>query len=627
MILAAGLATTANAADGEWAQVGEALGKAGTELPGGVYRVGLPRTDLKVTLDGVELKAGFALGGWLAFEKMGDDGMVMGDLVLTMDEVNPVMTKLDAGGIEITALHNHLLRNQPFTMYMHVLGHGDPVKLAGDAARRRWPKARRRSRPPPQPAPARRRRSISTPRRSTRRSAPRASNNGGVYQFGIPRAEPIKDGGMEVPPAMGSAIAINFQPTGGGKAAITGDFVLIAKEVNPVLKALRDNGIEVTALHNHMLDDQPRLFFMHFWANDDAQKLAQGLKAALAHDQHRQELSMLARAMLLAGWQAVGPPRLVARDGGRAGTARHSRRRSRSARSAAGSTISPSIRSGSGCLSPSSATTAWAWSIWQRARCCARSTVSSEPQGVGLRAGADSVYVANAGDGSVRLLRGEDFAPIGQHRARRRRRQCADRSERIGGAGRLRQGRPRGDRSGEPDARPATSALTAHPEGFQLDRRRHASSSSMCRTRSEIGIADLAGGRRPIRCRPGRWREFSDGDRPRTHGRFSSSFAARRCLMASRSRTDSSSPRLRPAAMPMMCSSTPSASGFTSAAAQGFVDVLDGSEEAAIARLARVPTVSGARTSLFVPELDRLYVAVRAGASEPAAIWVFRPMP
>src|SRR3974377_464329 len=110
----------------------------------------------------------------------------------------------------------------------------------------------------------------------------KGANNGGVYQFGIPRAEPIKDNGMELPSPMGSANAINFQPTGGGKAAITGDFVLIAKEVNPVLRALREHGIEVTALHNHMLDDQPHLYFMHFWANDDARKLAEGLKAALA---------------------------------------------------------------------------------------------------------------------------------------------------------------------------------------------------------------------------------------------------------------------------------------------------------------------------------------------------------
>src|SRR6266550_1635188 len=129
--LLAGAPGLAFAADNGWqARVGEALGKTGSEAPGGIYRVGLPRTDLKAMLDGVELKPGFALGGWLAFESMGDQGMVMGDLALTMDEVTPVMTKLAAGGIEVTALHNHLLRNQPFTMYMHVLGHGDPVKLA-----------------------------------------------------------------------------------------------------------------------------------------------------------------------------------------------------------------------------------------------------------------------------------------------------------------------------------------------------------------------------------------------------------------------------------------------------------------------------------------------------------------
>jgi hypothetical protein len=234
-----------------------------------------------VTLDGVELKPGFALGGWLAFEKMGEDGMVMGDLVLTMDEVAPVMTKLAAGGIEVTALHNHLLRNQPFTMYMHVLGQGDPVKMAAvlhaALAESKTPLAAAG------PAPA------SPPQIDLDTAAldqtlgARGANNGGVYQFSIPRAEPIKDGNMDVPPPMGSANAINFQPTGGGKAAITGDFVLIGKEVNPVLKALRDHGIEVTAIHNHMLDDQPHLYFMHFWANDDARKLAEGLKAALAH--------------------------------------------------------------------------------------------------------------------------------------------------------------------------------------------------------------------------------------------------------------------------------------------------------------------------------------------------------
>jgi hypothetical protein len=279
--LLAGAPGVAFAADDGWqAQVGAALGKTGSAAPGGIYRVGLPRTDLKVTLDGVELKPGFALGSWLAFEKMGEEGMVMGDLVLTMDEVNPVMTKLAAGGIEITALHSHLLRNQPFTMYMHVQGHGDPVKLAGTLhtalAESKTPLSAAAA-PSPTPPPI----DLDTAAIDQALGA-KGTNNGGVYQFGIPRAEPIKDGGMDVPPPMGSANAINFQPTGGGKAAITGDFVLIAKEVNPVLKALREHGIEVTAIHNHMLDDQPHLYFMHFWANDDARKLAEGLKAALA---------------------------------------------------------------------------------------------------------------------------------------------------------------------------------------------------------------------------------------------------------------------------------------------------------------------------------------------------------
>jgi hypothetical protein len=273
------IAAAGFAADNAWqAEVGKALGKTGTTMPGGVYRVGLPRTDLKVTLDGVALKPGFALGGWLAFEKTGDQGMVMGDVVLTEDEVNPVMAKLATAGIEITALHNHLLRNRPFTMYMHVLGHGDPVQLATALHA-----ALAESKTPFTTAPAGAAPPLGLDTAAIDQAlGAKGKNVGGVYQFGIPRAETIKDGGMVVPPAMGSAIGINFQPTGGGKAAITGDFVLIASEVNPVLKALREHGIEVTAIHNHMLDDEPRLFFMHFWANDDAVKLAQGLKAALA---------------------------------------------------------------------------------------------------------------------------------------------------------------------------------------------------------------------------------------------------------------------------------------------------------------------------------------------------------
>jgi hypothetical protein len=265
-------------AETDWARVERALGVPGAAMPGDVHRFGLPRSDLHVTLDGVEIRPALALGGWLAFRDTGHEAMVMGDLVLTAEEINAVMQRLAAGGIAITAVHNHLLRSQPATMYMHVSGHGDAVALAetlhAALALSHTPlSAPAATAPPPDIGldTAALDRIIGRPGRAV----------GGVYQFGIPRAETIVDDGMEVPVAMGTAIAINFQSTGNGRAAITGDFVLTAGEVNPVLRALRDNGIEVTALHNHMLADAPRLFFMHFWANDDVEKLARGLRAAL----------------------------------------------------------------------------------------------------------------------------------------------------------------------------------------------------------------------------------------------------------------------------------------------------------------------------------------------------------
>ena len=280
------LSTAAFAAENDWSKVAAALGKSGTEMPGGVYRVGLPRTDLHVTLDGVAIKPTLALGSWLAFQSNGDVTMVMGDLVLTEAEVSPVMKKLAENGIEITALHNHLLRSQPATLYMHVLGHGEPAKLATalheGLALSGTPLGNATSSAGPRPPTSETPQAVDLDTAMIDRTlGAKGKMVGGVYQFGIPRSETIHDGGMEVPIAMGSAEAINFQPTGGGKAAITGDFVLTAQEVNPVLRTLRESGIEVTALHNHMLDDQPRLFFMHFWANDDATKLARGVRAAL----------------------------------------------------------------------------------------------------------------------------------------------------------------------------------------------------------------------------------------------------------------------------------------------------------------------------------------------------------
>lgn len=278
-VLTSLLALPAMAADVDWNKVDQTLGRKGAIQPDDVHRYGLPRTDLQVTLDGVPIKPALALGGWLAFKTTGSDTMVMGDLVLTEPEINPVMTRLLADHISITAVHNHLLRAQPATFYMHILGHGDPAKLATSlhdalAAGSKTPLGGT-------PAPTASSQVDLDAAMLEQTLGYKGTANGGVYQFGIPRGDTVSDNGMPVPPAMGTGIAINFQPTGNGKAAITGDFVLLATEVNPVLAALRDNNIEVTAVHNHMLDDQPRMFFVHFWANDDAMKLAKGLRAAL----------------------------------------------------------------------------------------------------------------------------------------------------------------------------------------------------------------------------------------------------------------------------------------------------------------------------------------------------------
>jgi hypothetical protein len=206
--------------------------------------------------------------------------MTMGDLVLLETEINPVMTKLIENGIEITALHNHVLRATPATFYMHVGGHGDAIKLAS-AIRSALAESKTPLTPP---APAATQPAIDLDTAQLDQIiGTKGHANGGVYQFGIPRRDPVIESGMQIAPPgpTGVATAINFQPTGGGKAAITGDFVLIAEEVNLVIKALRASGIEVTAIHSHMLTEQPRLIFMHFWANDGALKLARGLRAAL----------------------------------------------------------------------------------------------------------------------------------------------------------------------------------------------------------------------------------------------------------------------------------------------------------------------------------------------------------
>jgi hypothetical protein len=272
-----------------WKPVEDALGRKGTLNPGGVLKFSFPRSDLRVVLSGVILKPALALGTWVAFKRIGDHVMVMGDLVLLDSEVGEVLGSLQQNGVEQTALHNHLVRESPHLMYMHIRAIGNAVRIA-KAVRT----ALEFTQTPLVAAPA-------TPAAPTPVAAPldldtaaiakvmgvRGKVNGGVYQLTFPRREKIKQEKMDIPPAMGIATAINFQSTGAGKAAVTGDFVLLGREVNPVIWALSENGIEVTAIHSHMIGEDPRLFFMHFWANDDVGKLARGLRAALERTRAR----------------------------------------------------------------------------------------------------------------------------------------------------------------------------------------------------------------------------------------------------------------------------------------------------------------------------------------------------
>src|SRR2546425_6256267 len=260
------------------AKIDQLLGHSGQKT-GDVYRVGLPRTDLHVQVGGMALKPGFALGSWAAFSGTDAEAAVMGDLVLTESEIGRVMAKLRAAGFEITAVHNHLLNETPHVMYMHYMGHGNAQKIAQslrDAlAESKTPLS---SAPPAQEPPA-------PPFVKTIEGVLGTPGRwaGGVLAFGIPRKEAITDHGMTLNGAQGVAEAINFQEAGSGKIATTGDFVLIASEVNPVISALEAHDIQVTALHTHMLTEQPHLFFMHFWSVGSTESVAAGIKAALSH--------------------------------------------------------------------------------------------------------------------------------------------------------------------------------------------------------------------------------------------------------------------------------------------------------------------------------------------------------
>ncbi len=262
------------------AKIDQALGRSGQKT-GDVYRVGFPRTDLHVSVGGVVIKPALALGSWAAFSGTDANAYVMGDLVLLDTEVNPVMSKLRGSGFEITAVHNHLLNETPSIRYMHYMGHGNAAQLAASLrAALSVSKTPLGTPAPPAPAPASPPAFVKTIEDMLGR---KGTLNGDVLAFGIPRTETITDHGMTLTAPQGVAESITFQATAAGQVATTGDFVLIADEVNPVISALEQNNIQVTAIHSHLLTEQPRLFFMHFWAVGKTETVAQGIKSALGH--------------------------------------------------------------------------------------------------------------------------------------------------------------------------------------------------------------------------------------------------------------------------------------------------------------------------------------------------------
>jgi len=258
------------------AGIARALGKKG-EVIGETYKVSFPRSDLKVMVGKVRIKPALALVSWAAFEKADSSALAYGDLVLLQDELNPVISKLEDNGIEITAIHNHLLHETPRLFYIHFMGHGDDTALA-KGLREALALTKTPMKPQP-PAPAEKTPAVAEQIEDI--LGAKGAMSGGVLHVNVPRPDiHVTMMGTAMPGAMGMSTALNFQLEG-KKAAINGDFMLLGPEVNPVIKALRAHGIEIAALHNHMLDEEPRLFFMHFWAYGDAVTMAKGLKAAL----------------------------------------------------------------------------------------------------------------------------------------------------------------------------------------------------------------------------------------------------------------------------------------------------------------------------------------------------------
>jgi len=264
-----------------WESLDKVLGRPGKPFPGEVRKYGWPRTDLRVNTGGVAVEPTLALGSWAGFVKTSPEGqvMTMGDLVLLAPEVNPVVRALQAGGLDVLAIHNHLIGESPQVVYVHFGGHG-PAGRVAEALRSALEATKTPLAPPPAPGPGPSAEETAAFDKVQAVMGRKGSLAGRVLQVAVPRAARIEEEGMEVPASVGMATALNFQVVG-SQVAATGDFVLVAEEVNPVIRELEAHGIQVTALHSHMLRETPRLFFMHFWALDEPARVAEGLKAAL----------------------------------------------------------------------------------------------------------------------------------------------------------------------------------------------------------------------------------------------------------------------------------------------------------------------------------------------------------
>lgn len=270
-------ATPVFAQSGDWHQaVDQALAK-GAAKPDDIYSVSMPRDDLRITRAGVPLRSAMDFSSGISFKPMGDAVMAMGELAVTDDEVAGVLTRLEQHGIEVAAVHKHVLKTIPPMMWIHVKAHGDAATIAANvkdalsATGTRFPSQSAGASPP-------------TGLRTAALSeivGSKGEETGGVLQFRLPIVQGIRESGMDLPAGMGPQIELNMQSVGSGRAVATGEFPVVAAQVNPVVRTMREQGFEVVEVHNHMLTEEPRMFWVHFWGADEPARLATRMRTVV----------------------------------------------------------------------------------------------------------------------------------------------------------------------------------------------------------------------------------------------------------------------------------------------------------------------------------------------------------